>query len=296
MLFSIYNLSLSDIIYLMIIWQTNFQIFKPLEAFSRPIHLEYERQNSPQYNCEGHARYGLVVFTIRGEGCFQYDQERYRLLPGTAYVCCGPDRMIHYFYPEEMDEPWEFIWFSFAGEAALKMLAEMINEYGYVYRFEQSAGYYLELLKYGNLKNNLAQLNAVEGSRLVQGVLHGLLDKMVSTRTEQEFSISTKAQQLIIRNLENPQLSVDFLARKFHLSRAHFSRIFYRDSGMHPDDFIRRHRLLLACSLLKNSSMSCKEIADRLCFANSGNFSRSFQANLGMSPLKFRRYGSFFVI
>jgi transcriptional regulator GlxA family with amidase domain len=100
----------------------------------------------------------------------------------------------------------------------------------------------------------------------------------------------------MIRNLENPQLSVNFLARKFHLSRAHFSRIFHRDSGMYPNDFIRHHRILLACSLLKNSHMSCKEIAGRLCFANAGNFSRSFQRTMGTNPLKFRGSGIFPVI
>jgi AraC family transcriptional activator of pobA len=49
--------------------------------------------------------------------------------------------------------------------------------------------------------------------------------------------------------------------------------------------------MLLACHLLKKSSLNGKEIAARLGYGQPAHFSRTFKRVTGMNPRRFREVG-----
>ena len=272
-------------------WKTDFQVLQPLEHLPRPLHLEQEQQVNSRYDCDGKCKCGIIKFTLRGRGVFEYGGIRRQLTPGVAFIRNGFDD-IRYYYPPDGRDPWVFIWFAFQGGMAMTMVDQMIEKFGYLYNFDRHSGAFTDLLQYGAAGTRIVYLTAVAGSRLVLSLLHSLLDGKISDRLVRDRSRIPEVQEYIINHLEDPALSVASLARHFRLSRAHFSRVFHRDTGRYPDDFIRYQRLLSACSLLKDSNLNCKEIADRLGFSTPGNFSRAFRQTLGMAPLEFRRRGT----
>ncbi|WP_168123016.1 AraC family transcriptional regulator [Paenibacillus sp. HB172176] len=82
---------------------------------------------------------------------------------------------------------------------------------------------------------------------------------------------------------------LDSLARKAHLSPGHLSHLFNQSLGMPPMEYLRRCRLQLAKELLLNTSLSLKDISLRIGFGEQSQFSRSFRAAEGISPLQYRR-------
>jgi len=91
----------------------------------------------------------------------------------------------------------------------------------------------------------------------------------------------------ILTNLRS-DLSVDTLARRASMSTRNFSRVFIRDIGVTPADFVEAARLDAARRLLQDSSMPLQRIADRCGFADLHSMRRVFRRNLGVGPTDYR--------
>lgn len=89
----------------------------------------------------------------------------------------------------------------------------------------------------------------------------------------------------------SPELlpTVAQMASQMGLSPEHFSRLFRRVNGQSPIQFIVGLRMTHARHLLRESSLSVGEIADRLGYADVYFFSRQFKEQVGVSPLRYRR-------
>ena len=78
------------------------------------------------------------------------------------------------------------------------------------------------------------------------------------------------------------------LARSAGLSPYHFLRIFKRVTGVTPHQWLLRARLNEAAQLLATSRRSVTDIAFDVGFDDLSNFMRSFRAEFGLSPRRYR--------
>jgi transcriptional regulator GlxA family with amidase domain len=83
-------------------------------------------------------------------------------------------------------------------------------------------------------------------------------------------------------------LSVDTLAGRANMSTRNFSRVFLRDIGVTPADFVEAARLDAARRMLQDSPMPLQRIADRCGFADLHSMRRVFQRKLGVGPTDYR--------
>ena len=93
-------------------------------------------------------------------------------------------------------------------------------------------------------------------------------------------------------NIQNPDLSPDFILSRFNVSRAHLYRAFTEDGGI--SSVIRDRRLDAAFLELTRTGVTARtiaEIAYVLGFANTANFSRRFRTRFGLTPSEVRREG-----
>jgi transcriptional regulator GlxA family with amidase domain len=84
------------------------------------------------------------------------------------------------------------------------------------------------------------------------------------------------------------ELSVDTLAGRANMSTRNFSRVFFRDIGATPADFVEAARLDAARRLLEDSAMPLQRIADRCGFADLHSMRRVFRRSLGVGPTDYR--------
>ncbi|HEX7856067.1 MAG TPA: AraC family transcriptional regulator [Sphingobium sp.] len=85
------------------------------------------------------------------------------------------------------------------------------------------------------------------------------------------------------------QISVADMAALFDLSPRHFARRFRVATGSSVHKFVEEARLRQARTLLADRRLSIKEIAFRLGYARSGNFSDAFFRKTGERPGAYRR-------
>ena len=92
----------------------------------------------------------------------------------------------------------------------------------------------------------------------------------------------------IAENL-NEKLTVQSLADESHMSTSHFSRVFKRQTGFSPYDYVLITRLNKAKYLLQKTDMTVAAIAYETGFNSESNFICFFTENEGISPGKFRK-------
>jgi transcriptional regulator GlxA family with amidase domain len=97
-------------------------------------------------------------------------------------------------------------------------------------------------------------------------------------------------QTIIDYILENlvAELSVDALAERARMSTRNFARVFLRDVGMTPADFVESARLDAARRMLQDSSMQIQRIAQRCGFGDLHTMRRVFRRKIGIGPTDYR--------
>lgn len=85
------------------------------------------------------------------------------------------------------------------------------------------------------------------------------------------------------------RLSVSEMAQLAHYSPCYFVRVFEDVFGESPQTFCARQRMQRAAQLLRDSSLSITEIADRVGYSSGAAFARAFRACHGTSASVARR-------
>ena len=88
-------------------------------------------------------------------------------------------------------------------------------------------------------------------------------------------------------------LSVEELAQSAGLTAVQFRKIFRRDVGEGPKQFLQGLRLRRAAALLRHSTGSVKEVAARCGFGSDHYFHLAFRREFGVTPTSYRLGGGF---
>ncbi|MBQ7996736.1 MAG: helix-turn-helix domain-containing protein [Paludibacteraceae bacterium] len=90
------------------------------------------------------------------------------------------------------------------------------------------------------------------------------------------------------KNMGNMDISVDDLMNAMGMSRSSLTRKMHELFNLSPKDFLQAARIKHACSLLKQTDLSVKEVAYSCGFSNPHYFATSFKASTGLAPSEFR--------
>jgi transcriptional regulator GlxA family with amidase domain len=90
-------------------------------------------------------------------------------------------------------------------------------------------------------------------------------------------------------NLSLPNISVNLLAERAHMSPRNFSRVYKQKTGQSPYRAVELFRLEAARRLLENSQRNVEQIARQCGFADEERMRVVFQRHLGMSASDYRK-------
>jgi len=85
---------------------------------------------------------------------------------------------------------------------------------------------------------------------------------------------------------ESPGLSA--IAEAVHISPFHFHRLFTKQAGVSPKQYLQRKQLQVARWLLTRTREPIRSIAKRCGFSSHGHFTSTFHRMLGISPSEYR--------
>lgn len=267
------------------IWQVYFEVHSPFNSLPMPYAVVEQKATSPHYCEDGRVRSNKTAqlqITTSGVGEIRIKDKVYQLRPGMALLHNLDDSDICYYYPKNARVPWTSVWIEF--DHAHDIIQEFNDKHGYLCKIPLDKGVAKKLLSYQNYDGTLQFYSPLEGSKLIMDILAEIVDYFENESKENSQSKIVKdAQKFILENI-NKEMSIYEIADEIQVSREHLSRVFKTQVGVSLKDYICRHKMRLACDLLIQTNLSCKEIAARLGYSNQSSFSRLFKKTVKMAP------------
>lgn len=96
-----------------------------------------------------------------------------------------------------------------------------------------------------------------------------------------------QALEIIEKEIDNPDFSVDEFSKEMFMSRVTLYRKIHSLTGKSPLDFIRSIRLKRAVQLLDKSGMSISEVAYQVGFNNPKVFRKLFKEEFSITPSEY---------
>lgn len=185
----------------------------------------------------------------------------------------------------------EFVWLHLDGSNTADFYGQAVQMHG-GFVFDTP---YAEQIKNGIYEIVFAFRNEQPLSEVrLSQKLYTLLTAMVDTASQEagqaeENNMVSKAMHFIQEQYMNP-ISLPDVAAHVNMSQFHFSRLFKKDCGYSPHEYLILTRLNRAKHLLKTTGLPVKVIAQKVGYQNVSSFTNAFTDRVGISPTLFRKY------
>lgn len=220
----------------------------------------------------------VVEYVAAGEGVLVIGGEKVHATAGDTYILCAGER--HEYYADPVN-PWKKFWINFRCD----YIAEFFRAYGVrtgVYRADTHALFETALSlsrsgrPFGEICFTVADcIHRVIASAAV-AARHGGGKDASGIREALASAVYEKC-------------ALDDIADEVHMSKSNMIRVFKRDYGITPYEFLLDQKIEAAKLLLKNSRMTVSDIAARVCVSDEHYFSALFLRKTGMRPGAYRR-------
>jgi AraC family transcriptional regulator len=270
----------------------------PRHALALPAMLTsvgFHRETTKEYDWHGlkrgNAEFVLFQHSVSGWGMLEYEGRRFRVEPGQTMLLHFPHDNRYWLPPES--EQWELLYVCLSGREVMRIWREI----------EKRRGPLVSLGK--ESKALTAAVRTIE--RVIQGEIESpfeasarayemamlLLDDLITDAPGIERPDFVDEIQRFVRGNYREDIGVEDLARVAGLSRYHFSRVFKAWHGHSPGEYILDMRLRESARLLRETTLSVKEVAFECGFRDYNYFCRVFRRNMGISPGGFRKSGMY---
>ena len=108
-------------------------------------------------------------------------------------------------------------------------------------------------------------------------------------RVDQNIVLALQAKEYVDRNYSDPELSLDMICQKLHISASHFSKVFRKEFGTSFLGYLTDKRIEEAERLLLTTEYKSREIGEMVGYIEPNYFSYVFKKNRNVSPAKYRK-------
>lgn len=228
--------------------------------------------------------YYIMHLVTKGKGKFVVGDKTYNVTKGDCFLV--PPNIMTYYEADKID-PFSYYWVGFGGMEATELMKKIgfLNNDIYVVK---PAGYEAILQRLKDMTN----LQTKEGSAeyVLIGELYLILAEMMIEKSTTEVSnreYIDKSLQYMNLNYQKG-ISVVDVADYIGIERTYFFRLFKKELGMSPQDYLINLKMEKTKVLLKDSKKSIKEIAYSVGYTNYVSFVKIFKERTGLSPSEFR--------
>ena len=219
----------------------------------------------------------VFEYILEGEGTLLLDGKWQRACAGEVYILREgePHR-----YRADAQNPWKKIWINYAAD----YMPPMLDAYGIqsgIYPSENARTYFEQLLD-RTKDGQSPTLTGLDVADCVARIVHVVASERLTDRSD-AYRIKEALGAAVWE-----QLDLDTLAARLHLSKSSLIRTFKKSYGITPYAYLLTRKIEAAKLLLRDTCLSIKEIADRLCICDEHYFSSLFFSHVGLRPRAYR--------
>jgi AraC-like DNA-binding protein len=237
----------------------------------------------------------LFQYIHRGQMWLRLDDRDHRTGPGAAWLVDMSEPVTYGNDGTQAAENW---WFTFSGKDIPTLFAELRADREPIFRGLDRArirSLYDELLA-------LIQRQPPGYEIKSAAVILAILGELAASRMqEREFVTLTGRAPVLsepvrrgidyITRFYREPLQLKRIADRVELSLFHFARLFRKEMGVTPNDYLNRYRIEQAKRLLLHSNKPVAQIGTMVGLNDPTYFARMFRRHTGKTPKRFRMRG-----
>lgn len=256
-----------------------------VKTFFYPVCTGYFRY-APGYCLKRNSYDSFLIMYIK-KGCctVKLDSQTYTAGAGQIVVldCYKP----HSYYT---NTGWETLWLHFDGPVAREYFQMITADTGPVLNLKDDYKFDKYLSKIYQLFQENASIKEALVSQYITNVLTALL---VSRESHSGGTVQSEVIEettaYMSEHMTEP-LTLEQLAARASLSPYYFTRLFKKETGFTPHEYLIAIRINAAKFLLKNvPATSIKEVCFRTGFSNESSFCTTFKKWVGSTPSEYRQ-------
>lgn len=228
----------------------------------------------------------LFFFVLEGELTVMVEGEKF-IAKKDQIVLLDCNKPHEYFTSKHC----EFLFFHFDGGESVKIVNQLVQRNKSIVfdleDFEKIQKLLIGLLSEFEKSNPVSD---IEISCLVYKVLFFIqMQNQFSASKETENRKNVENAINYIRDNIYDEITLDDLAKEAALSKYHFSRIFKKETGFSPLEYVSNTKINLAKTILITTKRKIVDIALDLGFSSESSFINAFKSRTGFSPNGFRK-------
>lgn len=229
-----------------------------------------------------HSYCTCIEYIIDGEGTVECDGKICHPQKGDIYLLpAGKD---HYYFSDNIN-PWEKIWINVNGELVQKLLS-VYNPKNTVL-FENAPGY--EYFKKIHAVAADERILPYKKHSRAAIYFHELMQLLAEKNKREDFPDEVRLLKEYIDTHPMENISLKELCDMAYLSESQVIRIFKKNIGKTPYEYMLDLKIENAKALLVGTKLMVKEIAYDLGFCDEHYFSYIFKKKTGRNPTQYRK-------
>lgn len=234
----------------------------------------------------------IIQYSMYGTGETWVKHKRYAVPARHAFINILNRVDTGYCYPQNGDEEWGFIAFSFLGGNVRSLFYELIERYGPVYDLSASHDLLISIADSIERRGEMIY-SAAESSSISSRLISALLAS-IESRTNSD-NLINHIHQIIAQRVREPDsiyFGVEKIAEELGMSREHLSRVYHKVVGDTLKKRIDLKRIEYIYELLTKQGCSCTEVARLIGIEHSSNLTTYVKRLTGMTPKQLSEYDS----
>jgi AraC family transcriptional regulator of arabinose operon len=230
------------------------------------------------------ASISVIGYVSSGSGTFHIGGKTFTAVAGdTFFIPAGT----HQEYYPSSSEPWVFLWFNIQGP----LIISMLEAYGLAGRNLFTGCSIEHLLRKGlSIAESKRDIPMDRLQKSMNTIVMETIMEIVHFQSGTQNVVSAdvmKIKNFLDRQLEE-HISLSQLKKITPFTIRHINRIFRKELGTTPYNYLLDNKIEMAKSLLLNTNLPVSEIAAKLKFSDPYYFSNMFKRKTGLSPMHFR--------
>jgi len=224
----------------------------------------------------------VLEYVVKGSGTLRVENQVFHPRGGDCYLM-HPDTSLEYWSNPE--DPWEKLWINISGPLPQALITSYALENSVLFRNCPLHEEFSDLITLvSNPDSGTAANLALQ--------LHKIVAKLSSHRMNITFEQSNRSglllREYIHKHFREP-LKLTDLAKFISRTPEQTVRIFKKEFGVTPMNYLQSHRLNYAKKYLTNTRYTLRMISAELGFSNSYYFAAWFKKLTGIAPGKYRK-------
>ncbi len=256
-----------------------------------PFGMSRESQNSSRYQWDNRNRgsetFVIFQYTYSGQGKIAFGGRDYAVPTGHAFISTVPEASC-YAFPKAATETWIFSWINFYGDLAVHLWRSLRDRVGPVIPLSPGNVRLLESLITKSRKRSRSRewRDSYEASSAAYNFYMEIMRH--TSPSIPSLDPSARSIAFLHRHYQEP-LRMKEVAALAGVSREHFSRLFFKQTGESPAAFLRTIRLEAAAKLLRSTELPISEVAFRSGFPTASKLGEFFRRRYRVSPKIYRK-------